>query len=119
MNPLAPAPPPSAAAVKSASDLYNKLKAAFPVLAEDFDTKYDTWKKTWFSNNDSPKSDTQATGLEFATLVALGRKIMPFVVYKLTSGNDFVAVVLCTANTPAAPQNNIKTTTSCCHFANR
>ncbi|KAI7782574.1 hypothetical protein LA080_013062 [Diaporthe eres] len=94
MDPFAPVPPPSAAAVNSARDLYNKLKTTSPALAADFDTKYDAWRKTWFSNNDSPNSDTRATGPEFAALVALGPKIIPFVVYRLTSGKDFMAVVL-------------------------
>lgn len=110
MDPFAPVPPPSAAAVNSARDLYNKLKTTSPALAADFDTKYDAWKKTWFSNNDSPNSDTRATGPEFAALVALGPKIIPFVVYRLTSGKDFMAVVLCTANKPTAPQNGIHST---------
>lgn len=111
MDPFAPVPPPSAAAVKSAKDLYNKLKTASPALAKDFDIKYDAWRKTWFSNNDSPNSETRAIGPEFAALIALGPKIMPFVVYRLTSGNDFMAVVLCMASILTASQNMINTTT--------
>lgn len=101
-------PPPSAAAVKSAKDLYNKLKTASPALAKDFDTKYDAWRKAWFSNSnsDSSNSDIRATGPEFAALVALGPKIMPFLVYRLTSGNDFMAVVPCTENNPIAPKTS-------------
>lgn len=99
MDPFAPVPLPSAAAITSAKDLYNKLKSASPALAQDFDTKYNAWKQTWFSdsNRNSPNSDTQATGPEFAALVALGPKILPFIVYRLTTGKDFMAVVLCTA----------------------
>lgn len=99
MDSSAPVPPPSAAAVESAKDLHNKLRTASPALAEDFDTKYDAWRETWFGNNDSPNSDTRATGPEFAALVALGPKIIPFVVYRLTSGEDVMAVVLCMAHT--------------------
>lgn len=98
MDPFAPVPTPSAAALKSAKDLYDKLKTASPALAEDFDTKYDAWRRTWLSNNDSPDSNIGATGPEFAALVALGPKIIPFVVYRLTSGDDFKAVVLCMEN---------------------
>lgn len=111
MNPFTPVPPPSAAAVKSAKDIYNKLKTASPALAKDFNTKYDVWRKIWFSNNDSPNLETRAIEPEFAALVALGPKIMPFVVYRLTSGNDFMAVVLCMASKLTASQNMINATT--------
>lgn len=104
-------PPPSAAAVKSAEDLYNRLKTASPALARDFDTKYDAWKQTWFSNSnrESPNSDTRATGPDFYALVALGPKIMPFIVYRLTSGKDFMAVVLCMASKSTVPKKAVST----------
>lgn len=98
MNPYDPVPPPSAAAVKSAKDLYLKLKTTFPDLAADFEKKYDAWKKTWFAGNDSANSATRATGPEFSALVALGPKIVPFVVYRLTNGSDFMAIELCKAD---------------------
>lgn len=97
MDPFAPIPPPSAAAVKSAQDIYVKLKTTAPDFVEDFNKKYDAWKKTWFSGNNSPNSATRATGPEFAALVALGPKIVPLVVYRLTSGKDFMAIELCMA----------------------
>lgn len=105
MDLFAPAPPPSIAAVKSARDLCDKLKARSPDLAADFDKKYDAWKKTWVSNNDSPNSYTRATGPEFDALIALGPKIMPFVVDRLTSGEDFTAVALCMAALKHPRQN--------------
>lgn len=104
MDPFAPVPPPSVAAVRSATELYNKLKTTAPDLVCDFDNRYKAWKQTWFStgNTDSPDSDTRATGPEFDAVLALGPKIIPLVVYQLTSGEDFIAVVLCMANEPAS-----------------
>ncbi|KAL1858309.1 hypothetical protein Daus18300_009927 [Diaporthe australafricana] len=74
--------PPSHLPVVRAKDLYNKLKTASPALAQDFDTRHNAWKQTWFSNSnrDSPNSDTRATGPEFAALAALGPKIIPFII---------------------------------------
>lgn len=109
MNSFAPVPAPSAAAVKSTKDVCTKLKTTSPALVKDFDAKYVAWKKTWFSNGnkDSAYAATRVSGPEFAALVDLGQKILPLVVNQLTSGKDFMAVVLCMANEPRAPQNNI------------
>lgn len=99
MDPFAPVPPPSAVAVKSAKDLRAKIEATFGDFTKDFDKRYEAWKKTWFSgnNSNSPDAETRASGPEYAALVALGPKIVPLVVEKLTSGKDFMAVVLCKA----------------------
>ncbi|ROV94526.1 hypothetical protein VMCG_08152 [Cytospora schulzeri] len=79
---------PDAAAVTSAEDLYTMLETTSPDLVNDFDQKYDTWKKTWDNDNIN-------TGPEYNTLIALGPKIIPLIVYRLTSGNDYMAVDLC------------------------
>lgn len=96
MHCVAPVPPPSTAAVKSAEDLYSKLKTKSPDLAADFDTKYDAWRKTWLGGNDAPNSAARAAGPEFDALVALGPKIVPFVVYRMTGEKpeDFRAIEL-------------------------
>lgn len=106
MDPFAPVLPPSDAAIKSAKELYDKLKSASPALAQDFDTKYSTWKETWLgdSSGNSKNSDSRATGPEFAALVALGPKILPFIVYRLTNGEDYIAVVLCMADKSTLPK---------------
>lgn len=107
MNPFAPVPPPSAAAVKSATDLYNKLKTTAPTLVHEFDIRYEAWKQTWLNDDDrdSPNSDTWATGPEFEAVLALGPKIMPLVVYQFTSGKDFMAVILCMETDVPSPKN--------------
>ncbi|ROV99684.1 hypothetical protein VSDG_03026 [Cytospora chrysosperma] len=94
MDPWAPVPAPSSAAVASAKALYDKLNATSSGLVEDFNMKFDAWKKTWFKNNNSPNSATRAEGHEFNALLALGPKIVPLVVYRLTNPDNFMAVVL-------------------------
>lgn len=94
MDQWAPVPAPSSAAVASANDMYEKVKARAPPLVNGFKQKFDAWKKTWFKD-DSPNSATRAQGKEFEALVALGPKIIPLIVYKLTEPGNFMAIVLC------------------------
>lgn len=119
MDPFAPVPPPSAAAVKSAKDLRAKLEETFVDFTKDFDNRYEAWKKTWFSGNNStsPDAETRASGPEFAAVVALGPKIVPLVVDRLTSGKDFMAVVLCMAVSITPEPKTIHTQTA--DIANR
>lgn len=91
MDPWAPIPGPSLAAVASAEELYTKLMTTSPDLVNDFDKKYDDWKKTLVEDGISPVSTTPASGRESDALVALGPNIVPLIVYRLASGNDSMA----------------------------
>lgn len=82
---------PDAAAVTSAKDMYTRLKTTAPDLVSDFDQKYDAWKQTWDRDNVNVNVNI---GSEYDALVALGPKVMPLIVYRMTSGDDFMAVDL-------------------------
>jgi hypothetical protein len=63
---------------------------------EAFQSAFAAWKKTWFEGGLAISSDphTRTVGREFDALVALGPKILPLLVERLTEPDNFLALQL-------------------------
>ena len=61
-----------------------------------FQSAFAAWKKTWFEGGLAISSDphTRTVGREFDALVALGPKILPLLVERLTEPDNFLALQL-------------------------
>ncbi|KAH8900764.1 hypothetical protein GQ53DRAFT_815623 [Thozetella sp. PMI_491] len=91
-----PVPAPHPDAVASVQDVHAQLNEYYPALIQNFEKLYSDWKATWFTgdNEHSASSADRAKGPEWEALLALGPKILPLVVQKLTNEEDFMAVQL-------------------------
>ncbi|KAJ4294940.1 NADH-dependent flavin oxidoreductase [Collariella sp. IMI 366227] len=78
----------------SSEKLYFALWKAFPGLKQDFDTKWDKWKRVTSSFSSSASATLLVSpAAEFNAPVALGPKIIPFALYKVTLDYKDVAAV--------------------------
>ncbi|KAL2139262.1 hypothetical protein VTI28DRAFT_5449 [Corynascus sepedonium] len=72
---------------------YFKLVSAFPACVVDLEAKWEAWHKALSSSSEF------ASVPEHATLVALGPKAVPFVVWQVaTHKDDATAVFLCASS---------------------
>ncbi|KAJ4388179.1 hypothetical protein N0V93_008786 [Gnomoniopsis smithogilvyi] len=96
MNPFDNIPLASSEAVASVVNLSTRINVAYPALVQDFETKYVDCKNSWFAgaNKFSSNSASLASGPHFARLVALGPKVTPLVVSKLTLHDELFAIEL-------------------------
>ncbi len=86
------------------SDLTAKERSTLKSIAAEVDARtkqafqsvFAAWKKTWFEGGLAIGSDphTRTVGREFDALVALGPKILPLLVERLTEPDNFLALQL-------------------------
>jgi hypothetical protein len=82
--------------------LREKRSSVLADLQNAFETAFNAWKETWFRGvlaiNSNP--NTRTVGTEFDALIALGPRILPLVVEKLTEPENFLALQLYDAIQP-------------------
>jgi hypothetical protein len=79
-----------------AANLVERMAQAFPILTDEFDTKWNAWQQSWSKGPTLLSSSTAfAQGPEWDALVKLGPRILPQVVKKLTSDANIFGCDLC------------------------
>ena len=76
--------------------LLEAVSAVNDSIANEFETRFSSWKVTWTAEHSLHLSDpTFVThSSEFAALVAMGHEVLPLVVNKLTDPENFLALQL-------------------------
>jgi hypothetical protein len=87
---------------EEAKVLREQVRAIPAEVRAAFEAAFDAWKRKWFEGGLAISSDphTRAVGKEFDALIAMGPRIIPLVVEKLTDPENFLALQLYDAIQP-------------------